>query len=81
MANALMSNVEFHTAVYCYATLHTGERVEYDLVSRETKIFPGCDTTQHVMVKIRKRGCRTDPGGWYRMNALFFVMPDGSVRR
>jgi hypothetical protein len=82
MAYALMSNREFHQATHCYATLHTGERVNYGFVSREVKLMRGNGGLADVpMVKIRKLGEPSDPGGWYQMNALFFVMPDGTVRR
>ena len=77
-----MSSAEFYQVTYCYATLHTGEKVEYDLVTREVKMMMGDGGMRQVpMVKIRKRGDHTDTGGWYRMNALTYVMPDGTTRR
>ena len=82
MAYKLMSAAEFHRADHCYMTLHTGEKVVYDLVGRQVKLFKGNGGIANVpMVKIRRQGDASDSGGWYRMNALFYVMPDGSVRR
>ena len=81
MAAKLMSAADLHKVVYCYMTLHTGEKVEYELVNREVKMMRGAGGIAMVpMVKIRKRGDKTD-GGLYRMNALFYVMPDGEVKR
>ena len=82
MAIPLMSAAEFIKASYCFMTLHTGERVEYDIVTRTVKMMRGNGGIADVpMIKICKRGNRLDSGGWYTMNALTYVMPDGSLRR
>ena len=80
MAHELMSAVEFTKATYCYST-HTGEKVCYDIVSRKVKMVRGCGGVADIpMIKIKKRDS-SDSGEWYRMNALFFVMPDGQIKR
>jgi hypothetical protein len=80
MPRQLMSAAEFHKAVYCFETnRETGERIEYDIITRKTRIERWTIGDQ-VMVKVRLRGDRTNPGDWRLMNRLTYVMPDGSYR-
>ena len=87
MSYRMMSAADFHKAVRCFATLpdptdpyKSRERVYYRIVTRETKMFPGSDCKQHVMVKIAPEDKPHDIG-WYRMDALFFEMPNGEVMK
>lgn len=87
MAHKLMSESELHNAVNCYMTLpdpenpYAGkEKVFYRLVSRRVKHFPMAHGGVSVMVNIAPESNPHD-AGWYPMNALVFVMPDGTTRK
>lgn len=79
---SLMSAADLYKVAYCFATLTNGAQVEYELTMRDVKYMRGKGSAAAVpMVKIHKRGLMNDTGQWYPMNALTYVMSDGSYRR
>lgn len=72
-----------HTAVRCFQTLHTGERVYFSFRRGVVKDMRcgGMSVKPHVYItpQDKQRSADSTLSGWYPVSALCFEMPDGEI--